>query len=153
MHFKKSLILFLLSLPVIIGSAQQKPNEYLKEWKSIDSLLEKSGLVKTALQQVNAIYTSAKKENNDVQVIKSLVYRMRINDQLSEQGKYENITLLEKEIVTSKEPARSVLHSLAGGSYWHYLQLNRWQFYNRTALAGITRMILRPGISRNYIKL
>ena len=109
---------------------------YTREWKRIDSIIEKTGLIKTALKEVSTIYTSAKKENNDVQVIKSLVYRMSINDQLSDSGRYENIALLEKEITTSKEPARSILHSITAGSYWTYLQTNRWQFYQRSNTKG-----------------
>jgi dTDP-D-glucose 4,6-dehydratase len=71
---------------------------YTKEWKRIDSLIEKTGLIKTALKETNNIYTLAKKENNEVQVIKALVYRMSLNDQLSDSGRYENIALLEKEL-------------------------------------------------------
>ena len=109
---------------------------YLKEWKRIDSLIEKTGLIKTALKEVNTIYSSAKKENNDVQVIKALIYRMQLNDQLSDSGRYENIALLEKEISIAKEPAKSILHSIAGASYWSYLQMNRWQFYQRSNTKG-----------------
>ncbi|MBL7697339.1 MAG: alpha-2-macroglobulin [Chitinophagaceae bacterium] len=125
-----SFIFFLMAM----GASAQR--QYLKEWKRIDSLVEKAGLVKTALKEVNAIYTSAKKENNDVQVIKALVYRMSLNDQVSDSGRYENIALLEKEIATAKEPAKSILHSIAGSSYWQYLQMNRWQFYNRSTTKG-----------------
>jgi hypothetical protein len=92
----------------------QAQRTYTKEWKRIDSLIEKSGLIKTALKETNKIYSSAKKENNDIQVIKALVYRMSLNDQLSDSGRYENIALLEKEITSAKEPARSILHSIAG---------------------------------------
>jgi uncharacterized protein YfaS (alpha-2-macroglobulin family) len=109
---------------------------YTKEWKRVDSLIEKTGLIKTALKEVNGIYSSAKRENNDVQVIRALVYRMQLNDQLSDSGRYENITLLEKEILTAKEPAKSILHSIAGSRYWSYLQMNRWQFYQRSNTKG-----------------
>src|SRR5688500_15727815 len=114
---------FSLVLSVLILSASAQ-RQYSNEWKRIDSLIEKSGLLKTALKEVNNIYASAKKDRNDIQVIKALLYRMSINDQLSEEGRYENIRMLEKEITTAKEPARSILHSIAGGSYWHYLQMN-----------------------------
>lgn len=139
MKIKTSSLLLVLKLVVLATlifsnplNAQVKQKEYLSEWKKIDSLLQKAGLPKSALIEVNAIYNAAKRENNDAQVIKALIYRMNINDQLSEENKYENIAALENEIKTAKEPARSILSSLAGGSYWHYLQLNRWQFYNRT---------------------
>lgn len=128
---KKFVLLLCVSFTVIVATGQKK-RDYAREWKKIDSLIEKAGLLKTALKEVNAIYTTAKNEKNEVQVLKALTYRMSLNDQVSEQGKYENISLLEKEILSANEPAKSILHSITGGSYWHYLQLNRWQFYNRT---------------------
>jgi uncharacterized protein YfaS (alpha-2-macroglobulin family) len=127
---------FLISLFLLFAIAASAQRAYVKEWKRIDSLIEKTGLIKTALKEVNSIYSSAKKENNDVQVIKALVYRMQLNDQLSDSGRYENIALLEKEIAPAKEPAKSILHSIAGGSYWNYLQMNRWQFYQRSNTKG-----------------
>src|SRR4051812_37460921 len=136
MRFKNIFLLIPLSLFFLISNAQQKPDNYESSWRKIDSLVNKSGLIKTALKEVNSIYAAAKKQNNDVQVIKALIYRLALNDQLSEEGKYENIDLLEKEILTAKEPARSILSSIAAGSYWHYLQLNRWQLYDRTSTSG-----------------
>jgi hypothetical protein len=109
----KAFSIFLFLFITVSASAQRS---YNKEWKRIDSLIEKNGLIKTALKEVNAIYGSAKKEKNDVQMIKALVYRIQLNDQLSDSGRYENITLLEKEIETAKEPAKSILHSIAGGT-------------------------------------
>lgn len=106
--------------------------QYDKEWKRIDSLLEKEGLTKTAAAAVSAIYSAAKKDNNDAQVIKALLYQLQINDQVSDEGRYENIKLVESEIASAKEPAKSILSSIAGSSYWQYLQMNRWQFYDRT---------------------
>jgi hypothetical protein len=103
------IILFLCSATAAIAQRQ-----YTKEWKRVDSLIEKTGLIKSAMKEVNAIYSSAKKENNDVQLIKALVYRMQLNDQLSDSGRYENISLIEKEILSAKQPAKSILHSIAG---------------------------------------
>lgn len=133
MPIKKILVLIVLITAATLGSAQRT---YTKEWKRIDSLIEKAGLIKSALKEVSAIYVNAKKENNDVQVIRSLLYRMSLNDQLSDSGRYKIIELIENEIATAKEPARSILHSIAGGNYWHYLQMNRWQFYNRSNTKG-----------------
>lgn len=133
MSFKK--VLFFI-VPFAIAASASAQRTYIKEWKRIDSLIEKAGLIKSALKEVSTIYTVAKKENNDVQVIKALLYRMSLNDQLSDSGRYENIALIEKEITTAKEPGRAILHSIAGGSYWHYLKMNRWQFYNRSNTKG-----------------
>lgn len=130
---KKILFSFFLITAALTSYSQQKMNNYEKSWKKVDSLIEKSGLVKSALKEVDAIYNAAKKENNYTQVIKALLYKMNLNEEISEQSKYENIALLEKEVTAAKEPAKSILNSIAASSYWNYLQQNRWKFYNRTA--------------------
>ncbi len=128
-QFLAATVLILVASTAI---AQMKPNQFTNEWKKADSLLDQAGLPQSALKIVNEIYNAAKRQDNDAQLIKALLYKMTINDQLSDEGKYDNIQMLEAEIKEAKEPARSILHSIAGGSYRHYLQLNRWQFYNRT---------------------
>jgi hypothetical protein len=106
-----------------------------ENWKRIDSLLNKAGLPESALKEVDVIYNTAKKQRNDVQLIKALIYKMTIADQLSDDGRYDNIKLIEQEIKEANEPARSILHSIAASSYWQYLQMNRYQFYNRTRIS------------------
>ncbi|MBO9573255.1 MAG: hypothetical protein J7497_13770, partial [Chitinophagaceae bacterium] len=131
MVYKQVLLTVSFFFFIFFISAQEMDN-YDKSWKKIDELIAKSGLVKSALTEVNSIYARAKKENNEAQLIKALIYKISINEEIAEQSKYENIGLLEKEIETAKEPARSILNSIAAGYYWNYLQQNRWKFYNRT---------------------
>ena len=99
MAIKSILVFLFVSFASFFTTAQQPGKTYDREWNTIDSLLRKEGLAKSALNRVNLIYNAAKKENNDVQVIKALVYRLQINEEISEEGMYENIQLLEKEIV------------------------------------------------------
>jgi hypothetical protein len=131
----KKLLLLILFFTAISAFGQQR-NDYPAMWKRIDSLLNKAGLPQSALKEVDAIYVTAKKEKNDVQLVRALIYKMTIADQLSDEGRYDNIKLIEKEITEAREPARSILHSIAGSSYWQYLQMNRWKFYNRTRVSN-----------------
>ena len=64
MAFEKSIGLILLNLLFVICSlsAQQKMTNYDERWKKVDSLSLKKGLTKSALAEVNKIYTMAKKE-------------------------------------------------------------------------------------------
>jgi hypothetical protein len=48
---KFTLVAF-LSLATLFASAQR---QYSKEWKRVDSLMEKAGLLKSALKEVNTI--------------------------------------------------------------------------------------------------
>lgn len=126
----------ILSVFVISVFAQKPMNGYEKSWQRIDSLIGASGLLKTALKEVDLIYAKAKKENNQVQQIRALVYRTSLNDQLVENSDISNIGDLEKEADSTPEPAKSILNSIAAGRYWNYLQRNRWKFYNRSNTKG-----------------
>lgn len=136
MLLKKMLLLLSFFFFISILMAQKKLNTYQQSWNKIDTLVNKKGLIKTALEEVNRIYLSAKKEKNDPQVIKALLYRISLQEQLSETAALENIAELEKETASAKEPASSILYSITAEAYWSYLQQNRWKLYNRTATAG-----------------
>ena len=75
MQFVNSLILLSISLLVFTFSAmsQQTIKNYSNEWKKVDDAVKKS-LPQSALAEVNKIYALAKKENQEAQIIKSLIY-------------------------------------------------------------------------------
>ena len=132
MFLKKHFLFIVLSCLSLVTIAQQKPASYQSMWNKVDSLITKKGLTQSALAEVNKIYAKAKKENNDAQVIKALLYRMNLQEQKTEDAEIKNIAALENEIASSKEPAKSILLSIHAEQYWQYLQQNRWKFYNRT---------------------
>ena len=90
------------------------------------------GLTQSALTEVNKIYATAKKEKNDAQVIKSLLYKMELQEQKEEDAEIKNIRELEKETNVTAQPARSILNSILATQYFSYLSRNRYQLYNRT---------------------
>jgi len=113
-------------------SAQNPQNNYADKWKKIDSLITKKGLTQSALEEVNSIYTAAKKDKNDAQLIKALLYKMNLQESKQEDAEKKNINELEKEITTTNEPSKSILTSILAESYWNYFQQNRYKFYDRT---------------------
>ncbi|MEO7801452.1 MAG: MG2 domain-containing protein, partial [Ginsengibacter sp.] len=121
----------LLSLLLIIATmaAAQLPNNN-NQWKNIDALVTK-GLNKSALDQIKNIYTSAKKTGNNTQVIKALLYQLRLQQNLEEDADIKGIQLLEQEIKQTNGPAKSILHSIAAEQYFNYYQQNRWKLYER----------------------
>ena len=114
-----------------ISFAQQKFN-YDRAWRKVDTLITMKGLTQSALAEVNKIYATAKKEKNDVQVIKSLLAKMDLQEQREEDAEIKNIREMEKEITLTTQPARSILNSILANQYWSYLQNHRYQIYNRT---------------------
>src|SRR4051794_14706336 len=73
---------------------------YEREWKLIDSLMFKKNLPKSALIEVNKVYITAKKNVQEAQWIKAIIYR----NHLQESGVLsinEEIEDLESEIKTA----------------------------------------------------
>jgi hypothetical protein len=112
-------------------SAQPIVKNYEKEWKQVDAFIKKE-LPKSALEQVKKIYQQAKKEKQDVQVIKALVYMTGLQNEITENSEVAAISDIEKEITIANEPAKSILTSLLAEMYWNYYQQHRWQLYERT---------------------
>jgi hypothetical protein len=134
------LILTIISLLFFILSAAGQPTfkNYDKEWKTVDDLVKKN-LPKSALAEVKKIYTLAKKEKQDAQVIKSLLYIIDVQSETREENPDSSIMEIEKEILVSQEPVVSILNSLLAGIYWNYYDDNRWQIYNRSSTANFKK--------------
>jgi len=128
----------LFSLFTMNANSQQPIKNYEKEWKKVEGFVQK-GLPKSALTEVKKIYALAKKEKQDAQVIKSLVYMTGLQSENREDNEIFSIAEIEKEINVSKEPVASLLKSLLAGMYWNYYQQYRWQLYDRTTTAKFSK--------------
>jgi hypothetical protein len=127
-------IFFTLSLIFIAtmsASSQNPVKNYDANWKKVEAATNK-GLPKSALAEVKTIYALAKKEGQDAQVIKCLIYFATLQGENREANEVLSISEMEKELAGSKEPAASVLKSILAELYWNYFQEKRWQIYNRT---------------------
>ena len=114
------ILLFSMSL-----FAQNKFN-YSAAWKKVDELFNKKGLTESALKEVTAIYDAAKKEKNNGQLLKAVLFRLSLQQEREEDATEKAIKELEKEISTAAEPLRSVLTNYAAEAYWIYFQQHRW---------------------------
>jgi hypothetical protein len=103
------------------ADGQVPVKKYEKEWKKIEDLVAK-GLPKSALTEVKKLYDLAKKEKQDAQVIKSLVYMTGLQTENREDNEVFSIAEIEKEIATSNEPVTSILKSLSAEQYQDYSQ-------------------------------
>jgi len=126
---KKFIILIILCISNQYTMKGQ--NEYQANWKKVE-VFNQQGLPKSALEVVQTIYTSAKKENNDNQIIKALLHKAKYMLTLEEDAQLNIIKDFKREIDESKFPKRNILESILANMYWQYFQQNRWKFYNRT---------------------
>jgi len=125
------LAVFILTFS-ITGNSQTSVKTYEKEWKKIDDLITKKKLPKTALAEVKKIYTLAKKEKQEAQIIKAVIYMIGLQKETREDSESLAIKEVEKKLATSTEPVVSIFRSLLAGVYLNYFHQNRWQLYDRT---------------------
>ncbi|HPG11688.1 MAG TPA: MG2 domain-containing protein, partial [Chitinophagaceae bacterium] len=132
MRTYRNLILSTLTLLIFMSVKGQQPiKNYDDLWKKVNDHIEKE-LPKSALKEVQNIYTLAKKEKQEAQIIKSLVFITGLQQQIREDNEVLSVQEIENEITQSKEPARSILKSLLAELYWNYYQHRRWTLYDRT---------------------
>ena len=125
---KKLLTLYLL-LPIFLFSFN-----YQASWKKVEGF-NVQRLPKSALEEVNKVYASAKKEHNSVQFIKSALYKKNYASTLNENGKVEAIHSIEKAIKdASNSDEKAILRSILAELYTIHLQRNYYRIHQRTAI-------------------
>src|SRR5689334_12456158 len=91
---------------VRLPDGQPPVKDYAAQWKIVEDLVKKR-LPKSALAEVKKIYDQAKKDRQDAQVIKSLIYTMDLQEDNRENNNIFSIKEYEKEIAGSREPVSS----------------------------------------------
>lgn len=125
-------VIFLTALNfILMDSNAQKIKSYDQGWQSINQYMQKR-LPASGLEVAKQIYVKAKAENEEAQIIKSLIYMTGLQQETRENNEVLIINELEKEISISKEPLASLLKSYLAGVYQNYLNWNRYKLYNRT---------------------
>ena len=125
-----SLVVFLFVL-ITTGKSQAPVKTYEKEWKKVEAFAKKN-LPKSAFIEVKKIYDLAKKESQDAQIVKALIYMTGLQSENRENNELLSIREIESEIITSKQPVTSILKNILAELYWNYFQQHRFQLYNRT---------------------
>ena len=108
-----------------------KKNTYEEAWNRVADF-ESKALPESELKEVNAIYQQATLEKNNVQMIKAIIYQMKLIDYKEENAFVQNLNKINEEIKKASFPVKNLLHSMLDDMYWQYYQNNRWRFRNRT---------------------
>jgi len=139
MKLKYLNILFLLGLIIFLSAMNMQvfaegaasKFDYDKEWKAVYEL-EKKGRPQSAIDIVNNIYTQAKTEKNEPQMIKSLEYGIRLSSRFMEDYYEKGIASIKKELPAFSEPSVQILHSLLADLYIGYYSNHRYMILQRT---------------------
>src|ERR1700755_3442880 len=124
MRMKQGLIVLFLCISGVFSYAQTTA-VYDQRWRVVDSLIDKKGLTVSALSEVNAIYGIARREKNEGQMIKALVYRIRLQLKKSDQGLPAAIKELKAQVDSSSGTVKAILQNMLAGLYESYLE-NKW---------------------------
>jgi len=137
-NMKRS-ILFVSLITILFATiliAQKSNLPIAKRWEKVDELASKQ-LPESALKEVEGILAQAQKEKNSVQVIKALVYKMRITLEKNPDEAPALIKDFEAFTEKSTDPAeRALLHSMTAELYAQYYQNDSWTINNRTEVSG-----------------
>ncbi|MEO5929690.1 MAG: hypothetical protein ABIR47_07145, partial [Candidatus Kapaibacterium sp.] len=108
------------------------PDDYYKDaWARVTALLDKE-LPKSALEIVEEIYQRAHEERNEVQIVKSVIYKVSLNAELHDDGDSVIVAQLYDEIAKSRPAPRAILTSELAEFYMNYFAANRWVISQRT---------------------
>jgi hypothetical protein len=136
---KETIAILFVGLQATLLHGQTGAGNYPSRWKKIDSLLSVKELTQSALKEVNALYLLAKKEKNDPQLIKSLVYRLRLEEITKTDAAKLNIYAWEKEASAMSQPASAVLTSILADEYWNYYNQNQWKISKRSSTEKVEK--------------
>ena len=90
-----------------------KDPDYPKEWTEIDSL-ESDGLLRSALEKVEALHRKAQADRKTAQVVKTVLFRTRFQTELEEDGYETAIGSLRREMESAPFPIKPMLQSMLG---------------------------------------
>jgi len=131
-------------------------DDYKAAWHKVDSLVNE-GLPRSALEIVEDIYKTAKEEDNQSQIIKSLFYKLKFTNYTEEDSHVKILNNVKDEINTTSFPANAILKSILANIYWQYYQNNRYRFQQRTETVNFDNNDFQtwdlPHLIREIVKL
>ena len=126
---KRSLFLFMIILFSTFSQAQN--SNYQELWSKVEKF-EVDGLPKSALKVVKDIQKQANKDENQPQLIKTMIFKSKYALILEEDAQLHILNDFKNQITTSTFPTKNILENILANLYWQYFNQNRYQFYKRT---------------------
>jgi uncharacterized protein YfaS (alpha-2-macroglobulin family) len=133
---KLVLVMIPLFITTLAFTQPMKKINYTQRFNKVDSLINKKGLLQTALKEVNLIYALARQEKQETQLIKALLYKLALQNNTQPESLSLTIAQLEKELPSFKAPAKNIVNSLLADLYLAYFNQHRYQLYSRTETTG-----------------
>ncbi|MFA7445243.1 MAG: alpha-2-macroglobulin family protein, partial [Flavobacteriaceae bacterium] len=122
---------FLFSL-VLCFSVSVFGQDYDKKWNKVYGY-ELDGKTLSASKEVDKIYSRAKKNKNEEQIIKAFLYQSKFILALEHDGQTKVLQNLKTEISSATPPAKAFLNYIYAQSLYAYLSKNQYMLKDRTS--------------------
>ncbi|MDR0207255.1 MAG: hypothetical protein LBI45_08385 [Bacteroidales bacterium] len=119
------IITFFLSMNLFAQNKATSPEVYDNLWKQVEKF-NNNALPKSALAIADEIYNLALSENNEKQMIKSIVHQMGYVKNSVEEGMKNAITKLENEIPNYSGIVKPFMHLFLAVMYQEYFNVNSY---------------------------
>lgn len=128
------LLLPLLCLLMPMRPAPSQPPT--AAWKQVHQAIEQ-GLPKTAIQRLETIIESAGQQGDEAEQVRAIALKTTLEAEIEGGDPAERIERLEPLIEAAEsESKQALLRSIQANWFWDYFQRNRWQFQQRSEVAG-----------------
>ena len=115
---------------------QTPKNNYETMWKKVKENLQKD-LPESAEKELNAIEKQALKDKNNIQLLKTYLYRQQIFQRTVEEDPDQHfIQYLESKVGQLDEVCNALLHEEIAKAYADYLEEDEWRINENLAIEG-----------------
>ncbi|MGB9697312.1 MAG: alpha-2-macroglobulin family protein [Ignavibacteria bacterium] len=121
---------------ILLTTSYSQEDFYKEKFKLIDSL-QTYGFTKSALEEIDAVYLKASRDNDYPKMCFALYLRVISLANISENYPEDIIKILNDELINAPAPYRNILHSLLASSYEYYFQSNKYKILGRSKIIGV----------------
>jgi len=118
-------------------------------WKDVQKYEEK-GLPQSALTVVDSIYELSIQQKNDEDLLKAIVYRMKLNNYYQENQLPEFVKSLTQDAERFNGEMKAFTHVLIAKMYMMYYNANSWQISQRTSTGIFAEDDMETWTSKNF---
>ncbi len=136
----------------IAQNAKEKAFSYEKIWKQVEHL-DGESLPKSATKEIDKIRVHALKEKNNQQLIKTMIYQLKMNFSISDDTFFTEVDKMDNYAKNCDDKvAQSVLYSLLSELYEMYYNAHLYVINARTQIADFTPKDRKEWTSNHFLK-
>lgn len=117
----------------LLFSLNQFAQNFDGKWEKVVEL-EKEGKTKSANEEVQKIYSKAKRKGNEAEIIKTFFYTSKFIQALEEEAQTKIIETLRKEIKETSIPSQALLHYIYAKCLESHRNKNSYEISRLTAI-------------------